>query len=139
MDLASQSQLGIAMAPQAAGTGNVNGNTIDTRGATNANFTLHVGTVVSGAAASWKIQQGDASDGSDMVDIDGAVQTIQDTDDDKLFEIEIAKLRKRYVRCVVLRATQNVTINGCVVRQTGLRTFPRSLPTGVDQSIVINS
>jgi len=120
----------ITIANGAAGSANINGVTLDMSGFESCVMAVDVGPVVSGAATSIKAQQGENSDGSSMADLTGTSQTILDTDDNKTFYIDLIKPEKRYVRLVVLRATQNATVSAHYI-QTGARKAPTSHGTGV--------
>ena len=97
----------------AAGTSAITSSAIDMAGYDGCLFIVPIGTIVSGAVTSLKAQQS-SDDGSsdDYSDIAGTSQTIADTDDDKLFYVDILYPQKRYLKLVVSRATQNATIGG---------------------------
>lgn len=116
----------------AAGTSAVNSSVVDMSGFDGVTFQVAVGAIVSGAATSLKIQQGQESDGSDMADLAGSSITIGDTDDNKLFAVEIVQPRERYLRCVVSRATQNATIDSI----TAIQSVAAEEPTTHDSSTV---
>lgn len=124
MQLTNEHDIRLAMGYQAAGTTDVNGNTIDMQGASSIAFLAALGPIVSGGVQSLKVQHGDASDASDMEDIDGASYTIGDGDDDKLCAIEVSRVLKRYVRIVLLRETQNCTLYSVIALLGDLRTAP---------------
>ncbi len=63
-------------------------------------------------------------------DLLGSSQTIADTDDNKTFYIDLHRPLKRYVRLVVLRATQNATV-GALYQQYGFRKPPVTHGTNV--------
>jgi hypothetical protein len=46
-----------------------------------------------------------------MADITGATLTVADTDDNRIALLEAVQPKKRYVRVVVSRATQNATVD----------------------------
>lgn len=99
---------------------------IDTLGFSECTFIVPLGTIVSGAVTSLKLQQSGDSGGSpdDFSDILGSSQTIADTDDDKLVYSTIVRPQKRYLKCVVSRGTQNATIGGIIAILSGARTRP---------------
>jgi hypothetical protein len=95
----------------AAGVTTINATHVDMSGSESVVFAIHFGAIVSGAATSVKLQQGDLSDDSDMADITGATLTVADTDDNRIALLEAVQPKKRYVRVVVSRATQNATVD----------------------------
>ena len=113
----------ITIAAGAAGSSNLNGSTLDMEGFEDVLIALQTGPIVSGSVASLKLQQGAQSDASDMSDLLGTAQTIADTDDNKEFLVNLIKPVKRYVRLVVLIATQNATV-AALYHQSGARKTP---------------
>jgi len=95
----------------AAGVTTVNSDVVDTQGFDGCLFTVHFGAILATAVTSIKAQQGTLADGSDMADLAGTSVPVADTDDNALKFLEIKKPRERYLRCVVLRATANSTID----------------------------
>lgn len=114
----------------AAGTSDINGTTLDCSGFEEVLVAVQFGAIVSGAVTSIKWQEGDASDLSDAADVAGTAQTIADTDDDKVFYINVVKPRGRYGRVVVDRGTQNATCSAMYYLR-GARTLPVSHGTNV--------
>lgn len=53
----------------------------------------------------------------DFTDLAGTSITVADDDDNQLVVVEVAKPRKRHLRRVVSRATQNSTIDSIVASQ----------------------
>jgi len=95
----------------AAGSSAINGSTLDFAGYLGGLISVQTGAIVSGAVTSIKFQHSDASDMTGAADVLGTSQTIADTDDDKVFYIDISRPTKRYGRLVVSRATQNATVS----------------------------
>jgi len=98
-----------ALAPASYGAGAQNGDTIDRAGYDELLFTVQAGALGAAATVDAKVQHGDASDGSDMVDVTGASitqLTKANSDDNKL---SLLRLRgeglKKYVRLVVTVGT----------------------------------
>ena len=114
----------------AAGTSAINGSVIDLADAEGVLIAVQTGAIVSGAVTSIKFQHGDASNLSDAADVEGTAQTIADTDDDKVFYINLNRLTKRYGRLVVSRATQNATVSAVAVVY-GVRNGPIAQGSGV--------
>lgn len=101
----------------AAGTTDVNSSVVDMKGFDGVLFVVAFGAIVSGAVTSIKAQQGALSDGSDMADLLGTGVTVADDADNKLFYLDVARPRERYVRCVVDRGTQNATVDSITAIQ----------------------
>lgn len=114
----------------AAGTSAINGSVIDFADAEGALIAVQTGAIVSGAVTSIKFQHGDQSNLGDAADVEGTSQAIADTDDDKVFYININRPSKRYGRLVVSRATQNATVSAVAVVY-GVRNAPTSQGSGV--------
>jgi hypothetical protein len=89
----------------------ISGSIIDTAGFNGVLFCVQFGAIVTGAATSFKVEHSDASDMSGNADILGTSQTVADSDDNKVFYVDIRKPVKRYVRLLVSRATQNATVS----------------------------
>lgn len=130
--LSKKTKLSIAVTPTAgaAGTSDINGTTLDMAGFMGVLITVTMGAIVSGAVTSIKAQQGAASDMSDAADLEGSAQTIADTDDEKVFYIDVYRPTKRYVRLVVDRGTQNATLTA-TYQQYGPRKPPTTHGTNV--------
>jgi len=103
----------------AAGVTTVNGSTIDMQDFDGCRFLVAIGAVVAGSVSSVKLQDGNASNLSDAADVAGSGQNITagGTDDNSVIIIDIFRPVKRYLRVVVLRATQNLTIDGAIAEQ----------------------
>jgi len=108
----------------AAGTTEIDGAVIDMQGFEGVQFAVSFGTITSGAVTSIKLQHGDAANLSDAADLAGTAMTVADTDDNKMFVIDCYRPLKRYVRCVVLRATQNAVVDGISATQYSARVKP---------------
>jgi len=115
----------------AAATTDINGTTLDMAGWMGVLIKVTMGAIVSGAVTVIKAQQGAASDLSDAADLAGTGQSIADTDDEKVFYIDIYRPGERYVRVVVDRGTQNATVASAEYIQYGPRKPPSSHGTNV--------
>lgn len=113
----SQVKLDRAMDAVAAGTGDTqNGDVIDTAHYESILFAVYFGVITATAVTTIKVQEGNASDGSDMADIANSSVSVPDTGDSKLWlSYEIHRPTKRYLRVTVTRATANAVINGAFV------------------------
>lgn len=116
--IASTTTLGAAAATA------ITSSAVDTLGFDECTFIVPLGTIVSGAVTSMKVQQSSDDAVSDAYDdLTGSNQAILDTDDDKVKYFTVVRPGKRYLKCVVSRATQNATIGGiiAILSQAGSR------------------
>ena len=93
----------------AAGSTAITSDSIDVVGFNNICFQLVMGTIVSTAVTSAKIQWSD--DNTTFTDVTNGSVTIADTDDNKIVFFEVHKPKKRYFRVVTSRATANATVD----------------------------
>ena len=114
----------------AAGTTAINSTAIDMSGFGGVCFIVQFGAIVAGAATSLKAQQDTTAAMSTAADIAGSNQTILDTDDDKVFYLDIRSPQKDFVRLVISRATQNATCSAIAVLYRA-RVHPVTHGTGV--------
>ena len=133
MNLSKNCKISTAITPTAggAGTSTINGTTLDMQDSEGVLIVVRMGTITTGAVTSIKVQQGDASNLSDAADLAGTGQTIADTDDDKIFYIDLYKPLKRYVRVVVSRATQDAVVASAEYIQYKSRKMPVTHGSGV--------
>ena len=117
----------------AAGTSDINSTAVDMAGFEGVMFLVQMGAIVSGAVTSVKVQQSD-DDGSsdDYTDVEGTAQTVADNDDEEVFYVDVFRPRKRYVRLVVDRGTQNATCSAVAVKYGPTRKMPTTHGTGVN-------
>lgn len=108
----------------AAGQTNQTSDTVDTQGWDGVLFMILMGAITAGAATSCKARQGALSNMGDAADLLGTAQTIADSDDNKIFYIDVYKPRERYLDVQVLRATQDSVIDGIVAVKYRGRKFP---------------
>jgi hypothetical protein len=57
-------------------------------------------------------------------DLEGSSVTVPDDGDNKLFYVEVVRPMKRYLKLIVLRATQNATLDGIVAVLSGAKLVP---------------
>ena len=110
--LIDDTKLSTAVTPTAgaAGAANINGTILDMAGWDGVLVIVHFGTITAGAATSIKMQQDTVVGFGGAADLAGTGQTILDTDDDKVFYIDLRRPLEQFVRLVVLRATQNSVV-----------------------------
>lgn len=100
---------------QAAGVTTVTGTHVDTQEFDGCLFLFAIGTLTAGQATSVKVQGGalvNDSDQADLAGTAGGIVSLADTDSNTLIEVDIAMPTFRYLRPVVLRATQNAVVDG---------------------------
>jgi hypothetical protein len=115
----------------AAGTSTpLNSSVFDASGFTNVVHNVLIGALVDGQVTVVKAQHGDLSDGSDMADIPNATYTLTDADDDKVVQLELFKITKRYHRVQTTRATQNAALDGILTTGFNDRVKPDSSLVG---------
>lgn len=100
----------------AAGTSAITSSAVDMTGFDGCLFIVPFGAIVSGAVTSIKVQQCDTTGGS-YADLAGSNQTVADTDDDKLFYVDVKNPQEGFLKLVVSRATQNATVGGIIAIQ----------------------
>lgn len=100
--------------------------TVDCQGFRAIAFAILFGTITSTAVTSIKLGAGNASDGSDAVDVTGASVTVADTDDNKMALVELLEIPagKRYVTLTIDRGTANAVIDGVLCGRFNPRTEP---------------
>lgn len=113
----------------AAGSADSNGTAVDMQGYDGVVFVASIGAIVTGAVASLKAQQGAQAGGGDAADLAGTSVVIADDQDGKCAILDIYRPTDRYVRPVVMRATQNVTIDSVVAILYNGRKAPVALDT----------
>jgi hypothetical protein len=124
MNLFKSAKVTRVMNAVAAGTTDQEGSVLDMQGFESVAFLVAFGEITASAVTSVKVQQGTASDGSDMADLAGTGVTVADDDDDQCVLVEVHRPQERYVRVVVDRGTQNAVIDGAFGFQYGARTMP---------------
>jgi len=98
---------------------------IDMLGFETCAFEILWGAITAGGAQSVKVQQSnDDGVADDYDDLEGSGQTVADDDDNKITIVEVVRPTKRYLKCLVLRATQDSAVDGIVAHQYGARTLP---------------
>lgn len=107
-----------------AGTTDITGAILDMSGFEGVLMQVTMGALTASAVTSIKAQQGDEADLSDAADLEDTAQTIADSDDDKVFYIDLYRPQKRYVRLYVDRGTANAVVASAEYFQYG----PRSIP-----------
>lgn len=101
----------ITLTAGAAGATPINGTPVDMAGYDGVCFVVQFGAIAPGAVTSIKAQQDTAVGMGAAADLAGTGQTIADTDDDKVFYVDVLKPKEDFVRLVVSRGTANATVS----------------------------
>lgn len=124
----------------AAGSADENTAVVDRAGFQGVKWTVCWGTISATSVSSVKVQEGAASDGSDMADITGATSTAvtPSTDDNKITIVDLyRKTTKRYVRLVIKRATANAVVDSVVAELYEPAAEPVTQDTTVDELVTL--
>ena len=106
---------------------------VDCKGFDGCLFIAAFGAIVSGAVTSVKVQQSDDDGVADgFSDLAGTSVTVADDADGKLVYVDVVRPRKRYLKMIVSRGTQNATLDGI----TAVLYDPKVAPTTHDAATV---
>lgn len=120
----------------AAGTTDIECSSVDMQGFGAVTFCALFGAITANAVTSVKAQQSsDNGSADDWSDLEGTSISVADDADNKVVVLEVANPRKRYVRCVVDRGTQNAVVDGVLAIQTCADVEPVTH----DSTTVVNS
>lgn len=103
-----------------------NGATLDMEGWDGVLMIVKFAAIAAGAVTSIKAQQGAQSNMSDAADLAGTGQTVADTDDDKVFAIDLYRPQERYVRLVIDKDGTNAVAESAIYVQYRGRKLPLS-------------
>jgi len=106
----------ITITAGAAGATTVNGAVLDMAGWDGVLIVVTTGAIVALAVTSIKAQQDTAVGFGAPADLTGTNQAIADTDDDKVYFIDIQRPLEQFVRVVVSRATANATVSAVYIQ-----------------------
>lgn len=126
MNLASEVKITQAITPTngAAATTDIKGVTLDMLGFEAVTMMVTFGAITTNAVTSIKAQQSSTTTDGDFTDLTGTSQTVADSDDEKIFYIDLIKPEKRYVRLYVDRGTQNAVVSAATYLQYGAKKVP---------------
>lgn len=117
----------------AAGTTVVNSASVDMSGFDGVAFVVALGAITATAVTSVKVQQSSDDGVADAyADLAGTGIVVADTDDDKLFVVDVAHPTERFLRAVVSRGTANAAVDGILAVQYR----PKKTPTTHDAATV---
>jgi hypothetical protein len=118
----------------AAGTSVQNSASVDCKDCDAVTFIATFGAISASADTYIKIQQSsDNGVADDWTDLEGSKSAVltPTTDNNKILQATIVRPGKRYLRCVVNRATGNAVIDSVTAIKHNLRTGPASLHSTV--------
>lgn len=118
----------------AAGTSDITPSAgVDTKEFEGCMFVVEFGEITADAVTSIKVQQSDDNGVADAYsDLAGTAVAVADSADNKVFYVDIYRPRKRYLKLIVDRATQNAVLDSILALLYG----PRKLPTTHDSATV---
>ena len=106
---------------------------IDMKGFLACKFVAAFGAIVATAVTSIEVHTSSDDGVADAYTaLLGTKVVVADTDDNKLFYVEVLRPRERYLKLIVNRATANATLDGITAIQSG----PESIPTTHDSATV---
>ncbi len=125
--ISNQTKITRVMNAVAAGTTVQTSSAVDMAGFDGVRFIVSLGASVATAVAAVKASDCDTSGGT-YADIAGSLGTAftPTTDDNKVWVLDIYRPTKRFVKCIVNRATANTTIDGIVAEQYAARLEPKT-------------
>lgn len=137
-NLTNKIQTIIAHAPVAAGTSNITDCVvIDTQGYEGLRFIVGFGTITSSAVTSLKAQQSEvkasATSLTNGADLAGTGITVADTDDNKIFIMDIYRPAERYVQLFINRGIANAVVDFAIAELYGARKLPVPASSDVAQ------
>lgn len=99
----------------AAGQTTINSSSIDMQGFLGVMFTVLFGSITAGAVTSVKLQG--SSDDTNWSDLEGTGQTVAVDAGNKAVILDTGRNQHRYIRCVVVRGTQDSVVDGILSQQ----------------------
>lgn len=124
----------------AAGTSDVNCTGVDCEGFSSVEFIAAFGALTATQVTTIKAQQSDDNGSSDgWSDIEGSqTAALDDNDSNDCLRLEISKPKKRYVRAVVERGTENAVVDGVVAILRGPDYWPVTDDATVIDAVTLN-
>lgn len=103
---------GTSYAKTAGTTDTLTSEAVDTSGYQSALFRIGFGAITGSAVTGIKVQSSTDDGSTDAyADLTGTAQAPADTDDNKVFEVEIHRSTERYLKFITTRATANVVVD----------------------------
>ena len=120
----------------AAATDITDASGVDVSGYEEVTFLIPFGAITANAVTSVKAQQSDDDGSSDgYSDLEGSSVTVADDQDNKIAILTVRRPLKKYVKPVVLRATQNAVVDGIIA----ILRHPRVSPVTQDSTVISTS
>lgn len=118
----------------AAGTTDItDASSVDMASFETVTFLVPYGAITTGSVTSVKVQQSDDDGVSDgFSDLASSSITVADDQDNKCAIVSVVRPQKRYLKPIVLRATQNAAIDGIFAIQS----VPRVAPVTQDSTVM---
>ena len=134
MNIVDDYKIVLHSAGASAGTSTVTPSSgVDCQGFAGVTFFVVMGEITSGAEVSIVAETSTDNDDEDkFAEVAGSGITVMDTEDDKMFVIDVLRPRERYVRCVVNRSTQNSVLRSILA----ILYDPSRRPTEADANVV---
>ena len=125
----------VVEAPAGAATTDLESDAVDMANFDGIRFVASMGTITAGAVTSLRVE-GSPTGVGDWDAIEGAVVTIPDDGDDKVYIVEVYRPGARYVRAVLDRGTQNAVCNGIIAEQYLPRVYPVAAHASVGDQVI---
>lgn len=114
----------------------VTSDAVDMRGFQACQFVVALGDITATGTVSAKVQQSSDDGATDAYsDLTGATAAATDADSDGLLVIDVSHPEKRYLKCVLTRATANSVVDGIIAQQY----LPQREPITDDASVVAST
>jgi len=123
-----------AAAATAAGTGQVNSSIIDATGYDRVAFIVHLGVVTDASLINVAIQDSADNANTNMTNVGVTANLNAATSSNTAILVEALGAQKRYVRCIVNRATQNAAISAITCLLGGTKGKPVTADTSISAS-----
>ena len=139
-NLSKNVKITIGMTPATdgdAGTTDIACDELDMSGWDNVLMIVAFGAITGSAVTSIKAQQDTVTGMGSAADLLGTSQTVADSDDNKVFYIDLCRPMERFVRCYIDRATQNAVVSSVLYVQYNGNSvkLPPSHGTGVSGEV----
>lgn len=106
---------------------------VDTQGYDEITFLVPVGTITAGAVSSIELHYSDDDGVADAYSaVLGTNVAIADDADNKIAVVSVVRPAKRYVKCIVNRATQNLVLDGIIA----ILSQPKAAPVTQGSTII---
>jgi hypothetical protein len=118
MNLSSQVKISrvISLTEGAAGQTTINATIIDMAGFESVLFVITLGSIATGAAIVFRVEESNAADLTGAADLAGSGLAIADDADEGIRFIDVVRPRKRYVRLVCARGTANSACSAIAIQ-----------------------